>query len=472
MAGSDFLQLDIGQAPPRGTTDWLTHRLRTAITTGQLSPGTLLPSSRTLADELGIARGTVVECYQRLAEQGLTTARVGDGTRTAPLAAPAPARTRRTSSRAVGRRRFPLPPDPAITLDLTPGRTDLGAFPRAAWLRAERAVLAGLGSADLGYGDPAGHPRLRHALADWLARTRGVRTTPDELVVVGGVAQTLALTALTLRRRGHTSIGVEDPGSGGAADELQHWQLDPVPVPVDDDGLRVDRLGATDTSVVLVTPAHQFPTGVLLAPHRRRELLDWARHGDRLVIEDDYDAEHRYDRQPTPALQPAAPDHVLHTGSMSKTLAPALRLGWAIPPAHLLADLLEAKHASDLGSPVLPQLTLATLLADGTLEGHLRGVRRRNRARRDALVAALAAHLPHASIGGIAAGLHLTVTLDHPDDTAIADHAAQLGLRVHALSWHRRTPGPPGLVLGYAAHTPDQLTTAAQLLATAVDRSR
>lgn len=470
MPGSDFLQLDIGQAPRRGTTDWLTDRLRTAITTGQLAAGTLLPSSRTLAGELGISRGTVVECYQRLAEQGLTTARVGDGTRTAPLAAPA--RTEPAARRSDGRRRFPLPPDPAITLDLTPGRTDLGAFPRAAWLRAERAVLAGLGSADLGYGDPAGHPDLRRALTDWLARTRGVRTTPDQLVVVGGVAQTLALTAQTLRRRGHTTIGVEDPGSGGAADELRHWQLDPVPVPVDDDGLRVDDLAAADTSVVLVTPAHQFPTGVLLAPHRRRALLDWARRGDHLVIEDDYDAEHRYDRTPTPAMQPAAPDHVLHTGSVSKTLAPALRLGWAVPPSHLLEDLLEAKHASDLGSPVLPQLTLAALLADGTLEKHLRGVRRRNRARRDALVSALATHLPDASIGGIAAGLHLTVTLDHPDDAAVADHAAQLGLRVHALSWHRRTPGRPGLVLGYAAHTPDQLATAAQLLATAIARSR
>jgi len=347
-------------------------------------------------------------------------------------------------------------------VDLSPGVPDLSAFPRNLWLRTERAVLTETPPEELGYGDPRGHPRLRAALAPWLARTRGLRAGPDDIIVVSGVAQAMALLAQQLRRAGHDSIAVEDPGSRGAVDELEYWGLKAIPVPVDEDGIRVDALAETDTRAAFLTPAHQFPTGVVLAPTRRRELLGWAVDAE-LIVEDDYDAEYRYDRAPVPALQAAAPDRIAFAGSTSKTLAPALRLGWLIAPRSRYEDLVAAKHASDLGSPTVPQLVLARLLENGEYDRHARSVRARHRARRDALLESLVAAMPGASVTGVAAGLHMLVTLPDTDvdDAAVADELRDAGVLVHPLSWHRRRPGPPGLVIGYAAHTPDRLREAA-----------
>ncbi len=475
-AGSDFLQLDATSVPSRGLTSWLTAALRAAIVDGRLAAGTRLPATRTLAGDLGVARGVVVEAYQRLGDEGLLEARTRVGTVVMPLTAAA-ARRPRAPERAVRADTVPRLPVPAsrrlatVELDLSPGVPDLTAFPRAAWLRAERAVLDQLTASDLGYGDPRGNAALRTELAGWLARTRGVRAEPDHIIVVAGVAQSLALLAQTLRGRGATAIAVEDPGSRGARDELTHWGLRPVPVPVDERGLQVDELARSGLQAALLTPAHQFPTGVVLSPPRRRSLLDWARAGG-LVIEDDYDAEHRYDRAPVPALQSSAADHVAHTGSTSKTLAPGMRLGWLIPPSHLHADLVAAKHASDLGCPALPQLVLAHLLANGAYDRHLRLLRTRQRRRRNAILAALREHLPHARVAGVAAGLHLLITLpDLPgdtDDTDLADKVRGAGVLVHPLSWHRHRPGTPGLVLGYAAHSPGRLHEAIHRIATAL----
>ena len=342
---------------------------------------------------------------------------------------------------------------------------DLSGFPRAAWLRAEKLVLEQASVADLGYGDPRGSRWLRTELAGWLARTRGLRADPDDIIVVTGVAQALALLARVLRDLGE--IAVEDPGSRGSRDELAYWGLRPVPVPVDEHGLRVDDLARSDLRAVLLTPAHQFPTGVVLAPRRRRDLLDWAAGADALIVEDDYDAEYRYDRAPVPALQASAPGLVAYAGSTSKTLAPGMRLGWLIPPGRLHADLVEAKHASDLGSPALPQLVLARLIASGELEQHIRAVRKRQRSRRDALLRALREHLPAARVQGIAAGLHLLITFPGRAgrDTDLAEAILRAGVLVHPLSWHRQRPGVPGIVLGYAAHPPDQLHEAARRIA-------
>jgi GntR family transcriptional regulator/MocR family aminotransferase len=227
---------------------------------------------------------------------------------------------------------------------------------------------------------------------------------------------------------------------------------------------------------VLLTPAHQFPTGVVLAPRRRRDLLDWAARTDALIIEDDYDAEYRYDRAPVPALQASAPAQVAHVGSTSKTLAPGLRLGWLIPPDRMRAGLIEAKHASDLGSPALPQLVLAQLIASGELDRHIRAARKRQRQRRDAMLHALHEHLPQARVQGIAAGLHLLITFPElagsADDTELAERIRQADVLVHPLSWHRQRPGPAGLVLGYAAHPPDQLRQAAIRIANVVTAAR
>jgi GntR family transcriptional regulator/MocR family aminotransferase len=339
-------------------------------------------------------------------------------------------------------------------VDLSPGVPDLGAFPRTAWLRAERHVLSDLPAPALGYGDPAGAWPLRAAVANWLARTRGVQVPPAAVLVVAGVAQALSLLAQVLVQDGINVVAFEDPGSLGARQQLQNWQLGTVPVAVDAGGLRVDELRATGAAVVVLTPAHQFPMGVVLEGERRRQLLAWATEGG-LVVEDDYDAEHRYDRPPLPALRANGGDRVIYMGSVSKLLAPALRIGWVIAPAKYHDAFVAAKRNADLGNAVLPQLVLAELVQSGRLERHLRLVRARHRQRRDAMLLALAAHLPTATVHGRAAGLHLTVTFDSGfSDLELAAQAIRRGIKVQPLSWHRQRPGPPGLVLGYAANTP------------------
>jgi GntR family transcriptional regulator/MocR family aminotransferase len=504
--GADFLQLRPEDAPSRGLTGWLADAIRAAIMDGRLGAGGPLPATRLLAGDLGVSRGVIVEVYQRLADEGLVSARPGTGTRV--LGMPRLARgasgaaritgaggtSRGTGSSGVigasgvdgasaeglvpaegpgaagGLGLVPAGWRERAEIDLSPGVPDLSGFPRAAWLRAERLVLERASVAELGYGDPRGSGALRAELAGWLARTRGLRAGPDDIIVVTGVAQALALLARVLHEGGHREIAVEDPGSRGARDDLAYWGLRPVPVPVDEHGLQVGELARVGTRAVLLTPAHQFPTGVVLAPQRRRDLLDWAAGTNALIVEDDYDAEYRYDRAPVPALHASASGLVAYAGSTSKTLAPGMRLGWLIPPARLHADLVEAKYASDLGSPALPQLVLARLIASGELEQHIRLVRKRQRSRRDALLLALREHLPAARVQGVAAGLHLLITFPRLDgsDAALAEAILETGVLVHPLSWHRQRPGVPGIVLGYAAHTPGRLHEAARRIAQAL----
>ncbi|MER6036030.1 PLP-dependent aminotransferase family protein [Streptomyces sp. NPDC001835] len=482
--GSDFLQLDIADAPPGGRTAWLADRLRSAIADGRLPVGTRLPASRVLAEELRVTRGVVTEAYHRLSESGQIAGRGRGGT--VVVAAPAPPASPSalpTASSATGRPSSSSPPAAAghraspfpdaffasphrdglvdalrglpCRIDLSPGVPDLAAFPRTAWLRAERAVLAAVTPADFGYGSPQGAPALRRAVVGWLARNRGIRADPDEVVVVAGVAQALGLLGQLLRAEGVDRVAVEDPGSLGARQQLEYGGHTTVPVPVDAGGLDVDALRACGARAVLMTPAHQFPTGVVLDGERRRELLRWAAEGG-VVIEDDYDAEHRYDRPPVPALRSLLPDGVCYAGSVSKLLAPALRVGWLLVPPRLRDALVTAKRYADLGNGILTQLVLARLMDSGELERHLRHVRRRHRRRRDVMVRAVEAHLPGARVHGAAAGLHLMVTFaDGPGsrvrDTDLAAAALAREVKAHPLSWHRLTPGPPGLILGYAA---------------------
>lgn len=518
--GSDFLQLDVGDAPAGGMADWLARRLREGIADGRLPVGGRLPPTRVLAAELRVSRGVVTEAYRRLTEDGHVEGRRRGGTvvvaaPVAPVGAGGTAepgagagvrapgsggvscaaaeRAVRSLPAAPGADAavfFPAAPGPEAfdtlraapaRIDLTPGPPDLAAFPRAAWLRAERAVLAELSAADLGYGDPHGAPALRRAVAGWLARNRGIRADPDDVVIVAGTAQALTLLHPVLRADGVPAVAVEDPGSLGTRQHLENGGLDIVPVPVDADGIRVDELHATGARAVLLTPAHQFPTGAVLSGERRRALLRWAEAGDRLVLEDDYDAEHRYDRPPVPALRAMLAERVCYLGSVSKLLAPALRVGWVVPPPGYRDALVNAKRFTDLGNAVLPQLVLARLMESGELERHLRLLRGRHRRRRDAMIAAVAEHLPGAVVHGAAAGLHLTVTFDGRDgagsygtgpagvtDTELAAAALGCGVKVQPLSWHRLRPGPPGLVLGYAASHPDAVTEGVRLLGRAL----
>ncbi|GAA1149784.1 PLP-dependent aminotransferase family protein [Kribbella jejuensis] len=469
--GSDFLQLDPSEAPPGRLADWLTDRLRTAISNGHLPVGARLPSTRTLATDLGISRGVVTESYQRLTEDGQVAGRgragtvvvavpIADRSTTGRGRTPDPRRITDSSSRpADDLEIFDSLRSTPSRIDLTPGVPDLAAFPRTAWLRAERAVLTDLAAAEFGYGDPAGTPALRQAVAGWLARYRGIAADPEDLIIVAGVAQAIGLVAQMLDRHGIQEIAVEDPGSLGSRQHLQGWGMRTPPIPVDDHGLQLDVLRKSGASVVMATPAHHFPTGTVLDGERRRELVQWATDGG-LVIEDDYDAEHRYDRPPVPALRALLPDQVIYVGSVSKLLAPALRIGWMLAPPQYKDELIGLKRLADLGNAALPQLTLAHLMESGELERQLRFLRRRHRTRRDAMVTAIRNHLPSATIHGAAAGLHLTITFDEGDDAALAAAALQAGVKCHPLSWHCQLPHAPGLVLGYAARTPTEITEA------------
>ena len=355
-------------------------------------------------------------------------------------------------------------------IDLSPGVPDLAAFPRTAWLRAERSVLAELSPADFGYGDPRGAPVLRRAVASWLARNRGIRADPGDVIVVAGVAQGLSLLARVLRHDGIAAVAVEDPGSLGTRQQLRRERLDTPPVRVDTGGLRVGELRATGAPAVLLTPAHQFPTGVVLDGERRRELMRWAAGGG-LIIEDDYDAEHRYDRPPVPALRSMLAEHVCYLASVSKLLAPALRVGWLLAPARYVESLVAAKRHADLGNAVLPQLVLASLMESGEMERQLRFLRGRHRRRRDAMIAAIRTHLPGAIVHGAAAGLHLMITFEAGfADTELAAAALARGVKVQPLSWHSQLTDRPGLVLGYAANAPAVIAEGVAILGDALRR--
>jgi GntR family transcriptional regulator/MocR family aminotransferase len=494
-AGSDFLQLDISDAAAGGRSDWLARQLRLAISDGRLPVGSVLPASRVLAGELQVSRGVVTEAYQRLTEDGHVAGRGRNGTTVvaAPLAMPAPgglpaqAGMSPQASMSPPGALFGTAPGADIfdalravpaRFDLSPGVPDLAAFPRAAWLRAERSVLDDLSPADLAYGDAQGMPALRLAVAGWLARTRGIRASPGEVIIVAGVSQALGLLGQVLRREGIRAVAVEDPGSLGVRQHVQNWPVDTPPIGVDAGGLRVGELRASGAPAVMVTPAHQFPTGVVLDGERRRDLMRWAQDGG-LVIEDDYDAEHRYDRPPVPALRSIIAERVCYVGSVSKLLAPALRVGWILPPSRYRPAVIAAKRTADLGNAALPQLVLARLMQSGELERQLRFLRRRHRRRRDAMIAALAEHLPGARVHGAAAGLHLMITFDAGfADTGLADAgladtdlaAAALGrgVKVQPLSWHTQRRAQPGLVLGYAASTPTDISEAIATLGAVV----
>ncbi|MEJ2855443.1 MULTISPECIES: MocR-like pyridoxine biosynthesis transcription factor PdxR [unclassified Saccharothrix] len=425
--------------------------LRRAVRDGRLKPGTRLPSSRDLADQLGVARGTVTSAYTQLVGEGYLEAKRGSGT-TVTAACDWP-------------NTFPTATDQPRPwrYDLRPGVPALSAFPRDEWLQATRTALTALTADDLGYPDPAGFAPLRQELADYLGRVRAVAAHPSDVVVVNGAAQGISLLGRVLRAAGHTSVAIEEPSHYGAADMLRSHDLALHPIPVDDKGIRVTELSTTDTRAVLVTAAHQFPLGVVLHPDRRRALLDWARERDAVIIEDDYDAEHRYDRPATGAMQALDPSRVAYQGSTSKVLAPALRLGWLVLPPALREAVVERKRLDDLGSGTLHQAAFTQLLRSGGYDRHLRRTRQLYRARRDALLDELARVRPDWTPIGVAAGLHVVLRLpDGTDDRDLSTRLARAGINAPPLSDYARVPTFPGLVLGYAATTPDRLRRAVQ----------
>lgn len=454
----------------------LEQRVREDVRAGRLRPGTRLPSTRSLAAELGVSRGVVVEAYAQLTAEGYLDARAGAATRVAGGAPEEGGRNgggggvgerggERGTKVLSGGRTSTLP---AIAYDLHPGTPDLASFPRAEWMACLRRVLRDAPDAALGYGSPRGPRVLRDELAIHLGRSRGVVADPRHMVICAGLSQGFGVIFRTLRAQGVRRVALEDPGWFGARLALHHEGLEAIAVPVDDDGLRVDLLARTDAQAVVVTPAHQSPLGAVLSPPRRAALLAWARERDALIIEDDYDAEHRFDRGPVGALQGLAPEHVLFAGSASKVLAPGLRIGWLLVPPSLSRPLAMEKTYADGGSAVLDQLVLAELLRRGGLDRHLRRTRRRLRVRRDALVDALARRLPEAEVHGVAAGLHAVVIVpDDVDEATWIAGARARGVVVYGMAATRMTPGPPGLVLGYANLPEPALERAVGMLADA-----
>jgi len=432
------LLVELDRSARRPLRAQLEDGLREAVRSGRLPAHGRLPASRALAADLGISRRLVVDAYAQLLAEGYLTARRGAGTYVAgapgvpaaPHAAPAPR---------------------PLTFDFFPGYPDLASFPRGAWLRVLRETLRDAPDRAFGYPDPRGAPELRRALAGHLGRVRGVVADPESIMICSGAAQAFALLA---RAMAGLTVAVEDPGLPVHRSILAAYGAELVPLGVDGDGARVEQLtGGLRAGAALVTPAHQAPTGVVLSSARRAALLSWAAEGGRVVIEDDYDAEYRYDRAPLGAMQGLAPDRVVYTGTVSKTLAPALRLGWLVLPARLIGPLVEQKLLADHGSPTIDQLALARLLESGAYDRHLRQARRRYRARRDALVAAVAAHLPGARVTGLAAGLHALVRLGRPvDGAALVRAAAAESVGVYPLGFAYISPRAldDGLVLGYA----------------------
>jgi GntR family transcriptional regulator / MocR family aminotransferase len=417
----------------------LERTLREAIREGSLRAGVELPASRVLAAELGVSRGVATDAYAELEAQGYLQVEPRRPPVVAEIHAGSPKETS-APARAAPRPRF----------DMTPTAPDVTLFPRGVWATALAAAVREAPADVLDYGHPQGTETLRERLADELGRTRGVISDPSQIVVVQGTAQGLDLVLRMLRRRGARRIAVEDPSLSRQHQQIKGLGLSLIGQRVDHDGLIVSGLDA-EADAVIVSPAHQFPTGAVLSGARRRELLAWGREGGGLVIEDDYDAEFRYDREPVRALQGLQPDNVVYLGTTSKTFAPALRLGWLIAPSHLIEELVAVKELLDDFSPTLEQLALARMLEAGHYQRHIRKTRMVYRERRNTLIRALEDHFPQLSVSGVAAGLSVTLNLpEYCDDTELERAALHAGIRVQTLS--RYALGdmrPPGLVIGY-----------------------
>jgi GntR family transcriptional regulator / MocR family aminotransferase len=431
--------------------------IREDIQAGRLAAGARLPSTRALAMELGISRGVVTEAYSQLAAEGYLSTRQG-----------APVRVARTVRMAA-----PRPPArsmlPSFPYHFHPGLPDLAGFPRDRWLRSLRAAWRQAPIDAVGYPDPRGVPALRQALAGYLGRVRGVAAEPEQTMICTGFTQAFSLICRWLAARGVERVALEDPGWHPHRLIVEQAGLEVVPVPVDAEGIRVEALEAAATSAVVVTPAHQFPTGAVLSRDRRADLIEWAEEGERLIVEDDFDAEYRYVGAALGALQGLAPDRVAYVGSASKRLTPGMRLGWALLPPWLAWPLIQAKTVEDGGSEAIGQLALHDFIERGELDRHIRRMRLRYERRREALLGALARHLPEARPAQAAAGLYELVELpEEVDEMALVAAAAERGVGIEGLSLHSFNPvGPSGLVLGFGCLSEPAIEHGVRLLAEA-----
>ena len=395
-----------------------------------------------MARDLAVSRSVVVQAYELLAADGYVSGHQGSSTFVLQVHSPAPDQ--------------PAPFDePDSMIRFVGGLPDPRLFPRTQWTRHYRAALSDAPNKQLRYPGPYGATVLREELASYLGRVRGVVATPDRLLVSGGITQALTLLYRALSSRGIRSIAVEDPCFGLHRAAIRNAGVRPVPKPVDDDGFTVHRL-PDDVGAVLVAPAHSYPTGAVLSAARRTALIQWANTRAALVIKHDYDAEFRYDRAPVAALQGLSPERVAFCGGVSKTLTPALRLGWMVLPRRWIAEVGGQKALDDMGTTVFEQLALAQFMHCGGFTRHLRRVRPIYRRRRDAAIAQLAKSLPRTRAIGIDAGLHVYVELPaYCDEQRLVDDAEAHGLLIEGARHHFSEPAaaPPALVCSATAHS-------------------
>ncbi|MBN2622430.1 MAG: PLP-dependent aminotransferase family protein [Acidimicrobiales bacterium] len=422
-----------------GRRQGIERALRAAIRDGRLVAGTPLPSTRALAADLGVARGTVVDAYDQLVAEGFLSARAGGRTVVAAAA-----------------RRPAAPPSAPVSaapqVDLTAGAPDLSSFPAHEWVSALRSVLRD-GPADaLDYVGPRGRPELHAALVDYLARARGVMAEPEQVVVFGGVDHAFAVVTRALAVTGRRTVAMEDPGLPFHRRIVADAGGEVVAVPVDEGGIDAAAVAVSDADAVIVTPARQAVLGATLAPGRRGDLVAWALASGAVVVEDDYDGELRYDRQPIGALQALDPERVLYVGTASKSLAPGLRLAWAVVPPALVGAV---ESVLPPHSPVssLDQLVLADLIRGHVFDRHLRRARSAYRRRRDRFAAVLRDRAPAVQVEGVAAGLHALVRWPAGtagEDEVLAEATAR-GIAVTAVGpmWHGPHHGADGLLVGY-----------------------
>jgi GntR family transcriptional regulator/MocR family aminotransferase len=431
------------------------QQLRRTIRSGALAAGSGLPSTRALAEDLGVSRGVVVRAYAQLAAAGFIDVRQGANprVRSVPHIERAPA------------------PDGGgkILYDLRPDQSDVSTFPRRLWLRSVEHAVTSATNAELGYLDVRGLEQLRVEIASYLGRARGVSADPERILVTAGATHAMSLLAHTLARRGAMSAAFENPSHRILHAVARHAGLAPVGIPVDEHGLRTDMLG--DEAAVVVSPASHFPSGAALPHVRRAALVGWARTTGGLVVENDYDAEFRSDRAALPSVQSLAPEEVAYIGSTGKTLAPAIRLGWVVLPAHLAGDVAEELSARMLHLSGIDQLAFADFLRRGELDRHLRRVRELYRRRRGIVVDALAKHLPDVFVGEPAAGLHVVVELPSADrEPAVVAAARAAGVLVQSLAQHELPgyDGPAGFLLGFGSLPEPTIPLAVERLAAAV----
>jgi len=466
---------------------------RRAILEGRLVSGGRIPSSRALAEQLGVSRLTVVSAFEQLTAEGYLESRVGSGTRVTRALPGDRFKDQRPGGRQPGvkgqLRQVRLSQRGAAITAFTPrreaqrsvprpfrlGAPALDVFPYASWIRISTASRKRIGREFLGYGEPAGYRPLREAIAAYLGPARGVRCRAENVVILSGAQQGFGV-ALRLLTDPGDSVWVEDPGYAGARGAAVASGVRPIPIAVDEEGLTLKRKTESPAPrLVFVTPSHQFPLGVTMSLARRLALLEWAAQSGTMIVEDDYGSEYRYTGRPLAALQGLDTlDRVIYVGTFSKVLFPALRLAYAVLPAHLVDAFSAVKGTLDGHPPLLEQATVAEFITAGYFARHIARMRALYRERQEALLEAARRRLVGLlDVRPTATGMHLVAWLPpHYDDCAVARAAGQAGIEVAPLSSFRvRASGAPGLILGFASSSASAIDIATATLAALLDRN-